>query len=46
VLALFFADAAARVDAALAARGASIARAGFVGLLAALLGGFFLGYAA
>ena len=46
VLSLFFADAAARLDDALAARGATIARAAFAGLLTALLGGFFLGYAA
>jgi hypothetical protein len=45
-LALFFADAAARLDTALAARGATATRAAFSGLLAALLGGFFLGYAA
>ncbi|HVN36840.1 MAG TPA: hypothetical protein VMW19_01535 [Myxococcota bacterium] len=45
-LALFFADAAARLDDTLAARGAAIARAAFAGLLTALLGGFFLGYAA
>jgi hypothetical protein len=46
-LALFFADAAAQLDAALASRpGAELWRAGFVGLLTAVLGGFFLGYAA
>jgi len=45
-LALFFADGAARVDAALAARAATAWRAAFAGLLAALCGGFFLGYAA
>jgi hypothetical protein len=45
-LSLAFADAAARVDAALAARGAIAARAAFAGLLTALLGGLFLGYAA
>lgn len=45
-LSLFFADAAARIDAALATRGATLARAAFAGLLGSLLGGFFLGYAA
>jgi hypothetical protein len=45
-LALFFADAAAHVDDALAARGGTPARAAFAGLLTALLGNFFLGYAA
>ncbi|HEX5064678.1 MAG TPA: hypothetical protein VFY49_01065, partial [Myxococcota bacterium] len=45
-LSLFFADAAARIDDGLAARGATAARAGFAGVLAALLGGLFLGYAA
>ncbi len=46
-LALFFADAAAQLDAALASRrGADVWRAGFAGLLTVVLGGFFLGYAA
>jgi hypothetical protein len=45
-LALFFADGAVRVDAWLAARGGVAARAAFAGLLAAVLGGCFLGYAA
>ena len=45
-LSLFFADAAVRVDDTLCARGATAARAAFAGLLTALLGNFFLGYAA
>jgi len=45
-LSLAFADAAAGVDSWLAARGALAWRCGLAGLLSALLGGFFLGYAA
>jgi hypothetical protein len=45
-LAVFFADAAARSDAALAARGWHPARSVLAGLLAAVLGACFLGYAA
>jgi hypothetical protein len=44
-LALAFADAAARIDAWFASRDASAGRAVLAGLLTALLGGFFLGYA-